>query len=137
VVSARPNQSPQAADITRKITIPAAFFHPNRDGLNWTNQGVWLAVDSGIGNFTAPVVFPTLSAVTVKKVTLSVTDNNAGSDACVGLYRTGPKTLTEALMAWVCSTGSGGATNYDDNTIDYGTVWPSHGPYLSLGIQGT
>jgi hypothetical protein len=40
-------------------------------------------------------------------------------------------------MAWVCSTGSGGATNCDDNTIDYGTVWPSHGPYLSLGIQGT
>jgi hypothetical protein len=108
VVWARPNQSPQAADITRKVTIPAAFFHPKMDGLDWNNTGVWLALDSGSGIFTAPVVFPTLSAVTVKKITLSVTDNNAASDACVSMYRTSPKNLTEVQMAGVCSAGSGG-----------------------------
>ena len=58
VVWARPNQSPQAADIIRKITIPAAFFHPYQDGIDYNNRGVWLAVDSSNGRFTAPVVFP-------------------------------------------------------------------------------
>jgi len=137
VVWARPNQSPQAADIIRKITIPAAFFHPRYDGIDYSNAGMCLAVDSGSGGFTAPVVFPTLSAVTVKKITLSVTDNNAGSDACIAMYRTSPKNLTESGMAAVCSAGSGGATSYDDNTIDNAVVWPAHGPYLWLDIYGT
>lgn len=108
VVWARPQGSPQAADITRKVTVPAAFFHPREEGLNWSNDGGGMAVDSGSAIFTAPVVFPTLSAVTVKKITLSVEDHNGTVDACVTLYRTSPKNLTQVSMATACSSGTWG-----------------------------
>jgi len=84
------------------------------------------------------VVFPTLSAVTVKKITLSVEDHNGSADACVTLYRTSPKNLTQVSMALACSSGSwGGPTSYDDDSINNAVVWPAHGPYLWLEIAGT
>lgn len=134
VVWARPSRGAQAADIVRKVTIPAAFFIPSEDGLDWFNDGAL----SGNGAFTAPVIFPTLSAVTVKKVTLSVEDHNGTADACVTLKRASPKNLSQVSMATACSSGSwGGPVNFDDDTIDYATVWPAHGPFLWLELDGT
>ena len=133
VVWARPKESPQSADIVRRVTIPAGFFHPAEDGLNWLNDGAL----AGQGAYTAPVVFPCLSPVTVKKITLSVEDHNASADACVSLHRMRPKRLRQWEMAMACSTGSvGGAINYDDSSIEYAQVWPADGPYLWLGIGG-
>jgi len=134
-VWAIPSRGAQAADIVRKVTIPAAFFHPTTDGMSYSNYGAYIALGGGTNaTFTAPVVFPTLSAVTVKKITLSVKDNNGSYNACVTLYRTSPKNLSEATMATACSTGSMGQTTYDDDTIDHAVVYPAHGPYLKLTI---
>jgi len=136
-VWARPNDRPQMAVTTRKVTIPAAFFYPAGDAGYYTNNGVWVRTDLGECRFNAPVIFPTLSSVTVKKITLSVTDNNAGYDACAILWRTSPKNLSEVQMASACSSGSGGTTNCDDSTIDNARVYPAHGPYVRLYIGGT
>lgn len=39
VVWVRPGQSAQAAGATRKVTVPAAFFHPITDGQDYHNLG--------------------------------------------------------------------------------------------------
>jgi hypothetical protein len=113
VIWARPDQRAQAADSTRRVTVPAAFFHPNDEGLDYLNNGNYVEIESGQGIFTAPVVFPCLPSVTVERIILSVRDQNG--------------------------TGIGNACiiNYTDDTIDYPVVWPSQGPYLWLEIYGT
>jgi len=139
VAWARPDQSPQAADHLRKLTIPAAFFHPSDPTYNYWNDGDFIWTDSSGGYFTAPVVFPCLPSVTVERVILSVRDENAGTydDACVCLYRTKPNKGTQRQLANVCSTGSQpGVINYTDDTIANPVVWPSQGPYLLLEIYG-
>jgi hypothetical protein len=137
VVWARTGHSAQAAG-TRKITIPAAFFHPADEGIDYYNNGNSLQVQSTTGIFTAPVVFPCLNSVTVERIVFSVRDENASTDACVSLYRTKPNKGTEKLMAYQCSAGSQpGVINYTDDTIDGAVVWPSNGPYLWLNINGT
>jgi hypothetical protein len=140
VVRARPDHSAQAADVTRRVTVPAAFFHPNDEGLDYWNNGNYVEMQSGQGIFTAPVVFPCLSSVTVERIILSVKDQNSGgiANACVTLYRTKPNKGIENKMASVCSSGAQpGIINYTDDTVDYPEVWPSHGPYLWLELYGT
>jgi len=56
VLSAQTNQATEA--VTRKVTVPAAFFVPNQDALGWHNGGMRVTVHSGAGTFTAPVLFP-------------------------------------------------------------------------------
>ncbi len=137
VVWARPGQSAQAADATRRITIPAAFFHPANEIYDYWNNGDYLEMNSGIGAFTAPVVFPCLPSVTVERIIFSVRDQHTDEDACVTLYRTKPNKGTKNQMGLVCSSGSQpGVINYTDDTIDYPVVWPSNGPYLYLVIEG-
>jgi hypothetical protein len=136
VVWARPNQSAQAADHLRKVTVPAAFFHPANNDDDCQYGEYELYMNSGSGTFTAPVVFPCLPAVTVEKLIFSV-DDQATQNACVTLYRTKPNQGNQKQMANVCSSGSGpGVVNYTDDTIDYPVVWPSNGPYLMLSIFG-
>jgi hypothetical protein len=138
VMRARPHQTVQAADITRRLTVPAAFFHPATDDYDFGNNGLALWVYSGDGVFTAPVVFPCLPSVTVERIILSVRDQNGSANACVKLYRSRPNKGNEKEMASQCSGGSQpGVINYTDDTIDYPVVWPSHGPYLYLTIGGT
>jgi hypothetical protein len=133
-VWARPNEATEA--VTRKVTIPAASFIPNQDGLDWNNLGKEVYVNSGSGTFTAAVVFPCVEWVTVKKVTLSSDDQNNVQDACATLYRTSPKNFTQVMMAQACSSGSGGDQNPADTTIDNAQVYPNQGPYISLSIAG-
>jgi hypothetical protein len=137
VVCARPDQSAQAADATRKLTIPAAFFHPRDPTCYYWNNGNYIWTDSNGGSFTAPVVFPCIPSVTVERITLSVRDQNVCGDAGVSLYRTKPNKGTQKMMASVCSTGSQpDVVNYTSDTIDHPLVWPSQGPYLLLSITG-
>jgi hypothetical protein len=138
VVWARPGQGAQAAGGTRKLTIPAAFFHPVNGDEDYENTGnaVWVKTFSGA--FVAPVVFPCKKAVTVERVILSVSDFNGTEDACVSLYRTKPSKGTGKLMAHVCSADSPpGVTNYTDDTISSPRIWPGHGPFLRLDVGGT
>ncbi len=137
VAWARPGQSARAADATRKLTIPAAFFHPTDPTYDYWNNGDHIWTDSNGGSFTAPVVFPCLPSVTVERIILSVRDQNVCGDASVRLYRTKPNKGTQVEMAWAYSTGSqSGVVNYIDHTIDHPVVWPSQGPYLKLDISG-
>jgi hypothetical protein len=137
VVWAKPDQSVQAADATRRLTVPAAFFHTMSPGYNYWNNGDQISTDSGGATFTAPVVFPCLPSVTVERIILSVKDQNGSVNACAQLYRTKPNKGTQKQMAIACSAGSQpGVINYTDDTIDGPVVWPSHGPYLLLSIGG-
>jgi hypothetical protein len=133
-VWARPNEATEA--VTRKVTIPAASFIPNQDGLSYGNTGQRLWVNSGSAEFIAPVVFPCVEWVTVRKVTLSVTDNNANDDACVFMFRASPKNLSAVMMAQACSSSSGGAHNYSDATIDNAQVYRNQSAFLILDMWG-
>jgi hypothetical protein len=137
VVWGRPSQSAQAAGGTRKLTIPAAFFHTMSLGYNYWNNGDQITTDSGGATFTAPVVFPCQYAVRVERIILSVKDQNGSVNACVQLYRTKPSKGTQNQMPIACSAGSQpGVINYTEDTIDIPVVTPSHGPYLLLNIGG-
>jgi hypothetical protein len=137
VVWARPGQSAQAAGHLRRLTVPAASFHPTSPGWDYANTGQWVVVSPSMGSFTAPVVFPCLNKVVVERIIFSVKDQNGSANACVGLYRTKPNKGTEKEMAYQCSAGNQpGVINYTDDTIDGPTVWPSNGPYLHLWMYG-
>ena len=49
LVWAGPNSTPSEQDITRRVTIPAGFFIPYEDGLDWHNDGGYIRMDSGSG----------------------------------------------------------------------------------------
>ena len=137
VVWASPNDRPQTADITRKITIPGGFFIPYEDGLDWHNDGRYIRMESGAGWFTAPVVFPCLPSVTVESLTLYAHDTSMADDARVWLYRTRPDEGYEQEMGYIFT---GGTTvdvgEFVDGGINFPVVWPSHGVYLWLEIEG-
>ena len=138
VVWARPNDRPEAQDITRKITVPAGFFHAAIDGIDWVNLGPYIKMTSGPGIFTAPVVFPCLPSVTVERLTLYVEDNNSSWNACAALERTRPQQGDQAQMAHVCSNGTTtGVQPFTDGSISPDVVWPSHGVYAWINIDGT
>ena len=137
VVWARPHGRPQAADITRKVTLPGAFFHPYEDGELWHNEGREIEVPTGSGVFTAPVIFPCLPSVTVERLILYVEDNNGSADACASLYRTRPQNGDEALMGTACSNDVTIVVQpFIDGSINPNVVWPSHGVYVKLQIGG-
>ncbi|MDH4207549.1 MAG: hypothetical protein OEV76_01595, partial [Anaerolineae bacterium] len=97
VVWARPNESPQEADITRKVTLTGADFDPNEDGMDWYSYGGHISCNTVLCTFTAPVVFPCLPSVTVERIKLHVDDNNASETASAGLWRANPSTGAETF----------------------------------------
>jgi len=137
LVWARQDARPQDQDITRKVTIPAGFFIPYEDGLNWHNDGGYIRMDTGSGIFTAPVVFPCLPSVTVESLTLYAKDHNPTYDAHVRIYRSRPPKGTEVEMGHIFT---GGTTTdvgtFTDGSISPDVVWPSHGVYLWLNVDG-
>jgi hypothetical protein len=130
-VWARPNQGPQAADITRKITLAAADFIPSMAG-DWFNSGDYLYCN-GICAFTAPVVFPCLQSVTVERIRLHVDDASDSWGVTAQLYRAKPPKGTQDLLANVSSPQgtSGGLQTYTSNAINK-VVWPSQRAYVGL-----
>jgi hypothetical protein len=138
VVSARPNQQPKAADITRKVTVPGAFFNPRQPGYDWYNDSHYIATSTGGGIFLAPVVFPCLPSVTVERVILYVDDKNGTSDACAHLIRSRPQHGDQKTMGSVCSSDTTtGVQTFVDSSISPDVVWPGHGVNVWLAIGGT
>jgi hypothetical protein len=136
VVWARPNDRPQAQDITRKVTLSAADFIPNSDDWNYGNSGA-LAECSGMCNFNAPIVFPCLPAVTVERIKLHVRDDNGTQTASASLYRAKPSVGAGDFLGAVASpTGtSDGLQTYTSGTINK-VVWPSQKAYIWVSIGG-
>jgi hypothetical protein len=137
-VWARPNDSPQAADITRRVTLTGADFAPNQEGMDWGSDGGHVNCNTVECTFTAPVVFPCLPAVTVERIKLHVYDGNASSTASAGLWRANPSTGGETFWASVGSPlgMSGGDQTYTSADINK-VVWPSQRAYIWLQINGT
>ena len=137
VVWARPNDGPQAADITRKVTLAGSDFIPASDTEDWGNSGFHVRCESGVCGFTATVVFPCLPSVTVERMKLHVYDYNATQSTCATLFRTYPTTGATVQLGAAASPegGSGGLQTYTNPNINK-VVWPSQKAYIYLVIGG-
>ncbi len=141
VVWAAPDSRPRAAVKTKKITIPAGWFHPNQDGHNWTNVGEYITShDTYPATFLAPVVFPSSGQkFTVEKMALYAYDENddlVGGDVCATLFRTNPVQGNEVFMGYVCSSGSSPTDprTFTETSFNYNPVTTARGAYLQLYI---
>jgi hypothetical protein len=112
---------------TRYLHIPAAAFIPTTDGLDFNYEGNWkgsrVVLESGAGNFVAPVILP--DDAIVEKMTAHFYDGNlgVGDDIDFLLYETDVSgTFNTTMMASVTSSGSGygssSTTAITDPTID-------------------
>ena len=137
VVWARPNDRPQAADITRKVTLAAGDFIPSSDANDWWNSGYTIVCHSDFCSFTAPVVFPCLPSVTVERIKLHVADSNASAIAFAGLDRVYPPTGDHVILGSVQSPEgtSAGIQTYTSANINK-VVWPSQKAYIVLQLFG-
>jgi hypothetical protein len=129
VVWARPGGRPQAAEITRKVTLPAGALVSTSKAYDWGNDGAKIWCNSGTCYWAAHVVFPCLPAVTVERVKLHVYDFNTGDRACAEVYRSRPAAGQVPKLGGVCSPITG--TTLDPETFASGAinkvVWPSQG----------
>ena len=136
VVWARPNDRPEAQDITRKVTLTGADFVPVDDTDDWYIDGPDVFCESGNCVFSAPVVFPCLPSVTVERIKLHVWDNNFGGNASAQLYRAHPPTATHVWLGKAESpAGIVGLQTYTSDPINK-VVWPSQRAFISLWIGG-
>jgi hypothetical protein len=137
VVWARPRNRPQAADITRKVTLTGSDFVPHRNTDDWWDMGSYVVCYTGSCELTAPVVFPCLSAVTVERIELHVNDNNNGLKATATLYRASPPKGTKVYLGEVSSPDghSDGIKTYTSGPINK-VVWPSRKAFIWLEIEG-
>jgi len=136
VVWARPNDSPQAAVTTRKVTLAPAEFIPHSDISTYSNLGyVVSCTGAEAAFFTVPVVFPTLNAVTVERIRLHVADASDTASATATLYRTIPS--TGSYQDWGAAQSPPGLGNglqtYNSPAINK-VVWPSQRAYIKLEI---
>jgi hypothetical protein len=137
VIWARPHDRPQAQDITRKVTVPGAFFHPSQEGVHWLNYGEYIKLLSGSATFSAPVVFPCLPSVTVERMIFYVDDQDGLDDSCVTLHRSRPWQGDSVMMGSICSSDTTtGVQAFTTSNIYNAVVWPSHGVYMELVIDG-
>jgi hypothetical protein len=119
----------------RTITIPAGAFSPTDETYAFTNYGSQLWVDSGGGNFAAPLFFEA-AEVTIRKITLYAYDNGLG-EVCVTLYRTIPATGGEAEMGQACSTSADVTVRaFTQTTLSPRRITGAYGPYLWLDLPG-
>jgi len=121
----------------RHIMVPAAAFIPSMDGLDYFNGGGVLEMNSGLGTFTAPLLFPAI-VVDIRRITLYAYDN-APSSVCVALYRAYPPGASQVYAGQVCTTG---ASATDPQVLYTTTLSPRqvntalHGPFLALVLSG-
>jgi len=127
----------------RKLAIGPAAFEPAFDGydyqiITWEmgKDTAYMSTTGDYDEYVAPVVFPTLSPVTVKKITLIVNDMNETDRCRALLYRGNPDKMNAAEMAIVKSELSAPAPlRYSVDTIQNATVWPSHAPVVRLELR--
>jgi len=137
VVWARPQNNPQAAGATRKVTLTGSDFVPHRNTDDWWDMGSRVVCYTGSCELTAPVVFPCLSAVTVERIKLHVDDNNNGVKATATLYRAVPSKGAKVYLGDVSSPvgQTGGIRTYTSGPINK-VVWPSRKAFIWLEIEG-
>ena len=136
VVWARPRQRPQAADITRKVTLTGAEFISARDGQDWQTAGGVLECSSGFCHFFAPVVFPCLPSVTVERFRLHAEDGNGSAWVTAVMSRSAPAMQGDVLLGKAESpAGTAGFQTYTSDPINK-VVWPSQRAYIWLHIGG-
>ena len=137
-VWARPQNRPEAQNTTRRVTIPGAFFNPVSDLVDSYNSGNKIYMLTAYGHFTAPVVFPCLSPVTVERLILYADDGNPAMNACAELHRTRLPQGADVPLGWVCSPAgtTTGVQPFIDDTISPNVVWPAHGVYVWIEIGG-
>jgi hypothetical protein len=136
VVWARPHDRPQAADITRKVTMTGDEFIVRADGYNWFSNGTYVECSSGACMFFAPVVFPCLPSVTVERVKLHVADSNGTATARAELHRAQPSTAGNVYLGEAASPpGTAGFQTFTSPAINK-RVWPSQRAHIYLAISG-
>jgi len=135
VVWARPNDRPAAATTTRKVTLTGADFIPNNPTVDWWNSGYRIECSTGACLFTAPVVFPTQSSVTVERIRLHVDDLSDPCYAEAQLGRANPSAGTVSVLGVAQSpTGlTSGLQTYSSPAINK-VVWPSQKAHIWLSI---
>jgi hypothetical protein len=136
VVWARPNHRPGAAVTTRMVTLSDSDFIPAWDGYSFSKGNGYVVCNSSC-TLSAPVVFPTLSAVTVERIKLHVSDGSATLIASASLYRDKPASGSHSKLGAVSSPmgSSGGLKTYTSGDINK-VVWPSQRASIVLYIEG-
>jgi hypothetical protein len=121
---------------TASIMIPAAAFIPTYNS-DYFSLGLYLAVASGSGSFTAPLSFP-VQVVNIKKITAYAYDDSSGASVCVSLYRARPMDASEDYAAQVCTADGTAVPQYAATTVisprRVNTAF--HAPYLWVVISG-
>jgi hypothetical protein len=138
-VWARPGDRTQAQATTRKVTLAGGDFVPNNPTVNWYNSGYRVECATGACLFTAPVVFPTQSSVTVERIRLHVADYDGVEFAEAQLGRANPSAGSLTLLGVAQSPvgTTSGVQTYSSPAINK-AVWPSHKAqiWLSIGAPG-
>jgi hypothetical protein len=136
VVWARPHDTPDAQDITRKVTLTGAEFAVGGAGQQWQTDGSAVYCVTGSCYLVAPVVFPCLPSVTVERIRLHVADGNGSFYALARLYRAQPANHADVLLGQVSSpTGTAAFQTWNSQPINK-VVWPSQRAYVRLDIFG-
>jgi hypothetical protein len=136
VAAARPNDRPAAA-VTRRITVPAAFFNPWADGADWFNDGGYIESSKNESGqwFFAPVVFPTGQSVVVESITLYAYDYNPTWDILVYLMKTDPTAGDENVMT---SARTNSSSTADPRSFTSGLMYSNpvkHGSGVYLVLE--
>jgi hypothetical protein len=105
-VTRQASAAPRAAVVTKYLMIPAAAFTARFDQTNYHNYGSFLGLDSGTGDFYAPVNLP--AGARIRLIRLFANDSNSSFDLCAKLYESHPKYGTVTHIKQVCTVGSGG-----------------------------
>ena len=137
VVWARPQNRPQAQDITRKIVVLGNEFNPRYETTNYSNKGTYLSCDSASCYFSADVVFPCLPAVYVEQIKLHVYDKSSTGQAIVTLYRYTPSNKGNKALATAQTDvlGTSADPQVFTGNANNQLVWPSQKAYLWLMIN--
>jgi hypothetical protein len=137
VVWARPNDRPGAVESTRRVTLTGADLIPTTNYWDYKNSGGSVKCLTGECIFTAPIVFPCLSSVTVERIKLHVNDTDDVEAAYADLWRANPSTGANDYWAEVKSPAgtSGGLKTYTSGAINK-VVSPSQRAYICVAITG-
>ena len=137
VVWARPNDKPQAADITRKVTLSSSAFIPAQPGENYSTSANYVTCTSGDCNLTAQVFFPCLPSVTVERFIIHVLDNIDPGYAVAELRRARPSNGQYVYGLYFTGSPAGfsnGLKSYASAPINM-VVWPSQAAEIALYIS--
>jgi hypothetical protein len=128
-VTRKASAAPRAAVVTKYLMIPAAAFNPRRDGHDFYNNGYSVGLDTGVGDFGAPVFLP--PGARLRSITLFAFDGNTNADLCAWFFVAYPKTGTNKKMKTLCTTGSSGDQQHIRYFSNYYVKW-YYGYYIWL-----